>query len=96
VSHRRPHRFIVRFEGIAYEKDLDAIRAALVRRQIEGEFRGRMQLADAVGCSRSTVSRFFGVTQIQTGLPTTLALLEKLHLTFDDVFRRCPEHDSSE
>jgi hypothetical protein len=78
---------MVRFEGIAYEMDLRVIRVALVRRQVEGEFHQKGLLAAAAGCSRSTVSRWFAGRQ--TSVAVVHGLLAKLHLTFDEVYRRC-------
>jgi hypothetical protein len=59
---------------------------ALVRRQIEGEFDSMEGLAEAVGCSRSTVSRFFSGKR--TSLAVALVVLDRLKLTFDEVFNR--------
>ncbi len=83
----RVRRAVVNFHGVAYEMD----RLALVRRQVEGEFHTVQALADTVGRSRSTASRWFAGRQ--TSLPVVVAILDKLHLNFDDVYRRC---DSSE
>lgn len=77
------------FEGIGYEMDRHVLQLALVRRQVEGEFHQKTQLAKAAGCSRSTLSRFLSGKQIS--LRVVLAILEKLHLTFDEVFRRCDD-----
>jgi DNA-binding XRE family transcriptional regulator len=44
-------------------------------------------LADAVGRSRSTVSRWFAGRP--TSLPVALAILAKLDVSFDDVYTRC-------
>ncbi len=82
----RPQRVVVTFNGIDYEMDLAAVRLALTRRQIEGEFHRKEELSVAVGRSRSTVSRWFAGKS--TSLPVALALLEKLELSFDDVYRR--------
>jgi hypothetical protein len=94
VNHRRRRLAVVHFEGVAYEMDLHVVHAAIVRRQVEGEFLERIQLADAAGCSRSTLSRF--LSGHQCGLPTALAILDKLDLTFDQVFRRCTAPGSPE
>lgn len=80
----RPRRSIVNFRGIDHEMNHPVLRLALVRRQVEGEFHSMAELAEAVGCSRSTVSRFFaGRTN---GLEPTLAILDKLKLKFEEVF----------
>jgi hypothetical protein len=72
------------FRGVAYEMDVPACRRALVRCQVAGELDSMEGMAEALSISRSTVSRFFGR---QTSLATALAILDKLHLDFDDVFR---------
>jgi hypothetical protein len=74
----------VTFRGMPYEMDVPACRRALVRCQVAGEFDSMEGLAEAVSISRSTASRFFGG---RTSLNTALAILDKLHLEFDDVFR---------
>jgi hypothetical protein len=72
------------FRGVSYEMDIPTCRRALVRCQVAGEMHSMEGLADSVNISRSTVSRFFGG---RTSLNTALAVLDKLHLDFDDVFR---------
>ena len=64
--------------------DLSVVRLALVRRQVEGVFHTVEALADAVGRSRSTASRWFAGRQ--TSLAVVVAILDKLHLSFDDVY----------
>jgi AraC-like DNA-binding protein len=83
----RPDRALVDFDGVGYQMDVMACRYALVRRRVEGEFPSMERLADAVGCSRSTVSRFFGGRQ--TSLSVALTILGNLKLTFDEVYTRC-------
>ncbi len=83
----RVRRAVVNFRGVPYEMDLSVVRLALVRRQVEGEFHTVEVLADAVGRSRSTASRWFAGRQ--TSMPVVVAILDKLHLSFDDVYRRC-------
>jgi hypothetical protein len=84
ATMRHPRRTIVNFRGIEYEMNLTACRLALVQREVAGEFDSMQGLADAVGRSRSTVSRFF--TGRSTSLPIALAVLDKLKLRFDQVF----------
>jgi transcriptional regulator with XRE-family HTH domain len=83
----RPARPVVTFEGVKYEMDRHALRVALVRRQVAGEFHTKEELADSVGCSRSTISRYL------SGRIVSLAVrvLEKLHLRFEEVYRQCEE-----
>jgi transcriptional regulator with XRE-family HTH domain len=69
--------------------NLGVARLALVRRQVEGKFDRMDGLAEAVGYSRSTVSRWFNGRS--TSLPVVLAILAKLKLKFDDVYTRCAE-----
>ncbi len=85
----RTLRAIANFNGIDYEMDLRAARVALVHRQVEGDFHQMGLLADAVGCSRSTVSKWFSGGP--TSLPMATAILAKLKLEFGDVYRRCPD-----
>jgi hypothetical protein len=61
-SRRRPaaRRLAHSRSPTARSKASNARRAALVRRQVAGEIASLQALAQAVGCSRSTVSRFFG------------------------------------
>src|SRR6266699_818514 len=79
----RPKFVTVRYRGIPYMLDLVRCRRALVDRQVDGDLDSMESVADAVGISRSTVSRFF------SGRPTSLAvalkILEALRLTFSDV-----------
>jgi transcriptional regulator with XRE-family HTH domain len=84
VVKYRPKQVTVWFRSIEYVGDMVRCRRALVARQIEGELDSMESLANAVGISRSTVSRFFSGRQ--TSLSVTLRILERLHLTFDDVF----------
>ncbi len=83
----RPRRVIANFRGIDYEMNLRACDLALVLRQVEGDFDSMEALANAIGCSRSTASRFFSGRQ--TSLSVALAMLEKLKLRFDEVFTPC-------
>jgi hypothetical protein len=87
----RPRSAIVVYRGIPYRLDLIACRQALVRRQVAGEFDSAEGLAEATGVSRSTVSRFFGGRA--TSLGTTLAILDKLRLQFDEVATPCADAD---
>jgi hypothetical protein len=81
----------VNFRGIDYEMDLMVCRRALVRRQVEGDFDSMEGLANAIGRSRSTVSRFFSGRQ--TSLTVALAVLDKLKLAFNEVFTPCYPDD---
>jgi len=80
----RPKRAIVNFRGIDHEMNVTVCRMALVQRQVAGEFDSMEGLADAIGRSRSTVSRFFAGRR--TSLPVALAVLDKLKLRFEQVF----------
>jgi transcriptional regulator with XRE-family HTH domain len=77
---------IVYFRCEAHEMDDRACRVALLRRQVDRKAADSMQgLADELGISRSTASRWF---RGQPGsLPMTLRMLDKLGLRFDEVFR---------
>ena len=84
ASVGRPRWTIVNFRGIDHEMNVTVCRMALVRRQVAGEFDSMEGLADAIGRSRSTVSRFFAGRR--TSLPVALAVLDKLKLRFEQVF----------
>jgi len=84
VTRGRPRRAIVNFRGIDHEMNVTVCRMALVQRQVAGEFDSMEGLADAIGRSRSTVSRFFAGRR--TSLPVALAVLDKLKLRFEQVF----------
>ena len=81
----RPQRAVVHFRGITYEMDILACERALLQRQVGGEFLTMDALAEAVGVSRSTVSRFLSGRSLS--LKVTLAILGRLRLRFEDVFR---------
>ena len=78
----RPRQVTVWYRGIPYTLDLVCCRRALVARQVDGELDGMESLANAVGVSRSTASRFFSGRQ--TSLAVTLRILEALQLKFGD------------
>ena len=79
----RPRQVTVWYRGIPYTLDLVRCRRALVDRQVEGQLDSMERLADAVGISRSTASRFFSGRA--TSLAVTLKILEALRLTFEQV-----------
>ena len=79
----RPTQTMVWYRGIAFMLDLVVCRRALVGRQVEGEFDSMESLAQAVGVSRSTASRFFSGRS--TSLAVTLRILDALHLRFHKV-----------
>ncbi len=79
----RPRSVIVFYRGLAYELDLQKCRRALVQRQVDGELDSMESLAQAVGISRSTASRYFSGRP--TSLTVTLKILAKLGLAFEDV-----------
>jgi transcriptional regulator with XRE-family HTH domain len=80
---KRPDWVIVYYRYTTWKMSLIVCRRALVRRQVEDGFDSMEQLADAVGISRSTASRFFSGRP--TSLRVTLAILKALKLEFDDV-----------
>jgi hypothetical protein len=82
-SRNRPRDVIVRYRGMPYRLDLGRCRRALVLRQVDGHFDNMESLAQVIGCSRSTVSRFFSGRN--TSLSVTLRLLRALRLSFEDV-----------
>ncbi len=79
----RPNSVKVWYRGIPFYLDLVRCRRALVNRQVDGDLDSMESLANAVGISRSTASRFFSGRP--TSLAVTLKILEALHLTFADV-----------
>jgi hypothetical protein len=84
---KRTARTVVNFRGFDYDMNLAVCRRALVMRQVAGEFDSMEGLADAIGRSRSTASRFFSGKQMS--LTVALAVLDKLKLRFEDVFTPC-------
>ncbi len=87
----RPKTVTVFYRGIPYVLDLVRCRRALVDRQVEGGLDSMESLANAVGISRSTASRFFSGKP--TSLTVTLKILEVLKLRFDDVARPKTDED---
>jgi hypothetical protein len=87
MARRRPPRVVVSFGGVDYEMNIAACRLALVRKQVAGELLSMEALADAVGRSRSTTSRF--LSGKGSSLAVALAVLDKLQLRFDEVFTPC-------
>ena len=83
VRNRLPTSVIIRPNGVLFELNLIACRRALVLRQVDGDFDSIEGLAKAVGCSRSTASRFFSGRP--TSLKLVLATLAVLKLRFEDV-----------
>lgn len=82
----REGRRIVRFRGIPHEMDNERCREALIRCQVDGKLDSIQGMADELGISRSTASRFFSGKP--GSLTITLVILDKLGLHFDEVFRR--------
>jgi transcriptional regulator with XRE-family HTH domain len=78
----RPKQVTVWYRGIPYTLDLVRCRRALVTRQVEGKLDSMESLANAVGISRSTASRFFSGRP--TSLAVTLKILEALNLPFEE------------
>ncbi len=89
----RPRKVTVWYRGLPYSLNLVRCRRALVDCQVRGEFENMEHLAEAVGISRSTASRFF------SGRPTSLAvtrkMLDALHLKFEDVLTPEAEDDAA-
>jgi transcriptional regulator with XRE-family HTH domain len=79
----RPKQVMVWYRGIPYTLDLVRCRRALVARQVDGDLDSMESLANAVGISRSTASRFFSGRP--TSLAVTLKILDALHLKFEEV-----------
>jgi hypothetical protein len=90
----RPKTVTVFYRGIPYVLDLVRCRRALVDRQVEGGLDSMESLANAVGISRSTASRFFSGKP--TSLAVTLKILEVLKCMFDDVARPNSDDDASD
>ncbi len=74
--------------------DLVCCRRALVNCQVEGKFDSMQSLADTVGISRSTASRFFSGRP--TSLTVTLKILDALGLAFDEVARPVSDGEKAE
>ncbi len=90
----RPRYVTVWYRAIPYMLDLVRCRRALVDRQVDGDLNSMESLANAVGISRSTASRFFSGRP--TSLAVTLKILEALHLTFADVARPVSESEDDD
>jgi transcriptional regulator with XRE-family HTH domain len=88
-----PRRVTVRYRGLPYSLNLVRCRRALVDCQVKGEFESMEQLADKVGVSRSTASRFFSGRP--TSLSVTKRILDALHLTFADVLTPMTDDDAA-
>jgi transcriptional regulator with XRE-family HTH domain len=82
---RRPSEVTVSYRGIPFILDLVRCRRALVGCQIAGKFDRMEELADAVGVSRSTVSRFFAGRE--TSLTVTKKIVAGIGLKIEDVLR---------
>ncbi len=89
----RPRKVTVSYRGIPYSLNLVVCRRALVDCQVKGEFDSMEQVADAVGVSRSTASRFFSGRP--TSLEVTKRMLAALHLKFEDVVTPETEEDDA-
>ena len=89
----RPRKVTVRFRGIPYSLNLVTCRRALVQRQIDGDLESMDDLAQLVGISRSTASRFFSGKP--TSLTVTLKILDVLKLKFADVASPETEDEAS-
>ncbi len=79
----RPKQVTVWYRGLPYSLDPVRCRRALVSRQVDGQLDSMESLANAVGISRSTASRFFSGRP--TSLAVTLKILEALRPTFEEV-----------
>jgi transcriptional regulator with XRE-family HTH domain len=90
----RPKTVTVFYRGIPYVLDLVRCRRALVDRQVDGGLDSMESLAEAVGISRSTASRFFSGKP--TSLTVTLKILEVLKLRFDAVARPKGDEDDAD
>jgi hypothetical protein len=90
----RPKSVKVWYRGIPYLLDLVRCRRALVARQVEGDLDSMESLANAVGISRSTASRFFSGRP--TSLAVTLKILDALHLAFTDVAKPVDGDDDAD
>ena len=94
MGHRKDMQCgpIVFFRGVAHEMDDHLCRMALVQRQVDGDFDSIQGIADSLGISRSTASRFFAGRP--GSLAVTLLILDKLHLRFEEVFRPLGRNES--
>jgi hypothetical protein len=90
----RPKTVKVWYRGIPFYLDLVRCRHALVKRQVDGDYDSIESLANAVGISRSTCSRFFSGRP--TSLAVTLRILDALHVPYTDVARAVDGDDDAE
>jgi DNA-binding phage protein len=82
-TRERLRTVVVSYRGVFYKLDLVVCRRALVARQVDGHLESMAGVANAVGISRSTASRFFSGRP--TSLAVTLRILKALHLRFEEV-----------
>jgi transcriptional regulator with XRE-family HTH domain len=75
---------IVFYRKLPHIMNVRILNRAMRDRQIAGDFDSVEGLADRIGASRSTVSRFFSGKN--TSLAIALRILEALKLTFDQMF----------
>ena len=83
--YRKPRKVVAWYRDTMHCLDLGLCREALVRCQVAGKFDSMEQLAVAVGCSRSTASRFFSGKSLS--LRATLAVLDQLGLSFEEAVK---------
>src|SRR6266498_2913959 len=84
VPAGRRRTAVVKYNGVSYLRNLSLCRRALTHRQVEGEFLGGMtELAQAAGCSRSTVTHLLSGRNLS--MEMTIKLLAALKLRFEDV-----------
>jgi len=80
---RRPESVILAFDGHPHRVNLAAIEGAFFAQVVAGRYGAREDIARAIGCSRSTASRFFAGRN--TSVRVFLAILHELGLRFEDV-----------
>jgi hypothetical protein len=87
---------VVHYNGVYFTRNLSLCRRALTQRQVEGCYLGgHVELADEIGFSRSTVSRFFSGDNLS--MVVTLKILGALKLKFKDVHTpHVPESDAAD
>ena len=71
---------IVFYRRLPHIVNMRVLNRAMRDRQIAGDFDTVVELADLIGASRSTVSRFFSGRS--TSLAVTLKILERLNLKY--------------
>jgi transcriptional regulator with XRE-family HTH domain len=90
ITRGRPEWALVHYKDEPYALYLRALRQGLLARAVAAESSKIAELAEGIGISRSTLSRF--LSGRSTSIDVTLAILKELRLKFEDVCRPLDSH----